>query len=371
MSDAPQQAGAPAKVLVLTAYDPPFAGLAALTVPRMRAFSERHGYAFRETRVSDAGRRPVWMKITALRQALDEDHDLIMWIDVDALILRLDVDLRGALPPGKDLGMVWHGGDAVMPNGVPAHLNAGVLMVRPGSWSRDFFRRVAETRLKHYWQEQAAMLHLLGYDAALGLGPDRPQAPDRQQVARLDPAWNAIPAVATVADPIIHHWAGISGPARERGRPDRFQHQPRRPQPAFELRDVTGFLPPAVHQFGDRAPRRLAMGVAEAKHRHVGRDSPLACGAGLSRPVMDDRVGDRGDRGYRIPGRIEPRDPLPVGRLRPVRPEAEDGVVAEQMQHRRLFMPIMLEPRFRHPAEEVARPGAGAHDDHAVVEVSR
>lgn len=216
MSDAPQPTGAPAKVLVLTAYDPPFAGLARQTAPRMQAFCDRHGYVFRETRVSDPGRQPVWMKIAALRQALDEDHDIIVWIDVDAVIVRLDVDLRGVLPPGKDLGMVWHGSDSVMPNGVPAHLNAGIMFVRPGAWARDFFRRVAESRLKHYWHEQAAMLHLLGYDAALGLGPDRPDAPDRQQVARLDPAWNAIPAVGTVADPIIHHWAGISGPARER-----------------------------------------------------------------------------------------------------------------------------------------------------------
>jgi hypothetical protein len=216
MSDAPQQAGAPAKVLVLTAYDPPFAGLANLTVPRMRAFCQRHGYVFRDQPVSDGGLRPYWLKIAALRQALDEDHDLIVWIDVDAVILRLDADLRGALPPGKDLGMVWHGGETAMPNGVPAHFNNGIIIVRSGAWARDFFRRVAETRLKHYWHEQAAMLHLLGYDAVLGLGPDRPEAPDRQQVGRLDPAWNAIPAVATVADPIIHHWAGLAGPARER-----------------------------------------------------------------------------------------------------------------------------------------------------------
>lgn len=216
MSDARRETSAPAKVLVLTAYDPPFAGLAGLTVPRMRAFCDRHGYGFRETRVSDGGRRPYWLKIAALREALDEGHDLVVWIDIDAVILRLDVDLRGALPPGKDLGMVWHGGDSGMPNGVPAHFNNGVIIVRSGAWASDFFRRVAETPLKHYWHEQAAMLHLLGYDAVLGLGPDRPEAPDRQQVARLDPAWNAIPAVATVADPIIHHWAGISGPARAR-----------------------------------------------------------------------------------------------------------------------------------------------------------
>ena len=70
--------------------------------------------------------------------------------------------------------------------------------------------------VRHYWHDQAALLHLLGYDAILGFGSDWPDAPDRQQVARLDPAWNAIPAVATVSDPIIHHWAGVSGAKRER-----------------------------------------------------------------------------------------------------------------------------------------------------------
>lgn len=112
--------------------------------------------------------------------------------------------------------MIWHGGDRGMPNGVPAHFSSGVIVVRSGVWARDFFRRVAETRLKHYWHDQAALLHLLGYDAILGFGLDRPDAPDRQWVARLDPAWNAIPAVAPGSDPIIHHWAGVSGAKRER-----------------------------------------------------------------------------------------------------------------------------------------------------------
>jgi len=202
------------RVLILTGYDAAFAPIAALTVPRMQAYAARHGYDFRFTQTDEhRGRKPNWIKITLIRKALAEDpHDLVVWIDADAVIVRLDAELHELLPSDADLGMVWHGGDG--PDGKlnrdPAHFNNGVIIIRNGEWARDHFRRVDENPLlRHGLQEQATMMQQLGFDRNIGIGPDRPDAPDRAHVARLDPAWNAIPRTATVADPIIQHWAGL------------------------------------------------------------------------------------------------------------------------------------------------------------------
>lgn len=201
------------RVIIVTAFNARFEGIANHTVPRMRAYAERHGFDLQVTKFEKTGGRPYWIKITSIRKALDGSHGIVFWIDADALIVRLEFDVRLALPVDKDLGMVWHS-----PGGVDSysHFNAGIIVIRNGPWSRDYFRRVSESKLKHYWQDQAAMLHLLGYDDVLGIGPDRPDAPDRAHIARLDPAWNSIPGIADVRDPIIHHWAGIFGSTRER-----------------------------------------------------------------------------------------------------------------------------------------------------------
>jgi hypothetical protein len=81
-------------------------------------------------------------------------------------------------------------------------------------WSRAFFKQVWNIgQLEHPWFDQATILHALGYDHCLGLGPDRPDEPNRSHLARLDTAWNSIPGLATAPDPIVHHYAGISNPS--------------------------------------------------------------------------------------------------------------------------------------------------------------
>ncbi len=69
-------------------------------------------------------------------------------------------------------------------------------------------------KINHPWQEQAAFLKLLGYNEALGDGPDVANERDRAHVARLDPVWNSIPGLAMAPDPIIHHFSGLEGKVR-------------------------------------------------------------------------------------------------------------------------------------------------------------
>jgi len=203
-------------VCLLTAYDSVQQPLAAFTLPRMQALAEAHGYDQRAIH-RDTWQRPRgWLKIEAIRAALDDKFDFIFWMDIDAIVLRNDVDIRMATVDDAHLHMAWHGPDSseIMAADFVPHFNSGVMLIRANDWSREFFRHVWEIgQLSHHWFDQATILHALGYDECLGLGPDRPDEPNRSRLARLDTAWNSIPGLATAPDPIVQHYAGIGNPS--------------------------------------------------------------------------------------------------------------------------------------------------------------
>jgi hypothetical protein len=182
----------------------------------MYALAQAHGYEVRVVHRDAWERKRGWIKIEAIRAAFDSNFNFVFWIDIDAIIQRCDVDVLTAAVDDADLYMAWHGPDTSKieaKNFVP-HFNSGVMLIRVTEWSRNFFRRVWEVgQLPHHWFDQATILHLLGYDDCLGLGPNRPDEPNRSRLARLDTAWNSAPGLATAPDAIIHHYAGISSPS--------------------------------------------------------------------------------------------------------------------------------------------------------------
>lgn len=204
---------------IVTAYrGDGFAQIAALTLPRMEAYAARHGYELIVHKPDGSGFSNSWMKIPAIISALRSGFDFILWLDIDALILRTDRDILQEVQPGIDLLASWHGPETVRLDGMPfpPHFNAGVYLIRKSDWSLEFFTRLLAMHGKftHPWHEQAALLTLLGYNESLGNGPDVPNARDRAHVGRLDPIWNSIPGIAMAADPVIHHFAGLKGAIR-------------------------------------------------------------------------------------------------------------------------------------------------------------
>jgi hypothetical protein len=182
----------------------------------MKAFAATHGYEQRFIHGDNWKRPRGWLKIEAIRAALEDSSDFVLWIDVDAIVLRNDVDVRTAAVDGADLHMAWHGPETseIMAADFIAHFNSGVMLIRATDWSRAFFKQVWEIgQLRHPWFDQATILHALGYDGCLGLGPNRPDEPNRSRLARLDTAWNSIPGLAMAPDPIVHHYAGIGNPS--------------------------------------------------------------------------------------------------------------------------------------------------------------
>lgn len=207
------------KILLLTGYNSAFEPIAALTIPKLREYAARHAHPILVHEEMDAGSlAPSWAKIAFIRDALASDVNFVFWIDADALIVRPDQDIRDYISGDGDLHIAWHGPEdaQIMWPGFIPHYNAGVMVVRNTAWARDFFERVWFWRgkIKHYWNDQAAIHHVLGRMSTLGMGDDIENESDQSRVAHLDCAWNTIPGGIVVENPIIHHYAGI-GSERE------------------------------------------------------------------------------------------------------------------------------------------------------------
>lgn len=185
----------------------------------MGRFADAHDYEFRAIQRDDCERKGGWIKIEPIMATLVAQFDYLLWMDIDALVVRKDVDIREELSQGADLQMVWHGADTCrleVDSFIP-HFNSGVMLIRNTPWARRFFARVWETGpVSHPWNDQATILHLLGFDGLLGLGSDEPKNPGRNHIARLDSRWNSIVGVAVAMDPIVHHYAGMGSSARLR-----------------------------------------------------------------------------------------------------------------------------------------------------------
>jgi glycosyl transferase family (putative galactosyltransferase) len=144
----------------------PHEALLAVSEPTFRAYAERHGYEVITSTAADPGRPPAWAKVPMIRRALDE-HDLVLWIDADAVIVDGREDIAAALRPDAQLALVQHArGDELIPN-------TGVTVWRAGAVARDLLDRMWDSSryLHHPWWENAALIDALGYDLPSALDP--------------------------------------------------------------------------------------------------------------------------------------------------------------------------------------------------------
>jgi hypothetical protein len=196
---------------VATGYTPDFAEIGDYAAMTVRTYAACQRARVHVEPMLPRGRRPAaWAKIGLLERLLEQGHELVLWIDADAAVVRHDEDARSLLPPGRDLGLVAHR----TPEGLVP--NTGVLLLRNTGWTRSLLRRVwRQTRyLEHKWWENAALLHVLGYRAVLGEGPDRPERALLAKVAWLPLAWNSLPDLCADPDPVVVHLAGRSRACR-------------------------------------------------------------------------------------------------------------------------------------------------------------
>jgi hypothetical protein len=168
----PDRATSAQRRLLLTAAGPTMRSvLHELALPTFQAYAARWGYAVRAVDLprdgagADQGAQQAkWAKLDLLRHALD-DHDLVLWLDADVLVLRTDEDVADHLLPGDLQALCLE----QVPSEHRVNPNTGVWLLRRDG-GRDFLdvvRRIGPR--PGPWADQGAVLAALGWD----LGDER------------------------------------------------------------------------------------------------------------------------------------------------------------------------------------------------------
>lgn len=197
-----------ASLLILTAFNAVYKDVADITLPAMARLARAQNYRFVVLDDATCDRRGGWIKIQPIIKALSSGAEYVLWLDIDALVVRTDLDIRDETHPSIDLYICLH--HPAPPTTDPPHFNTGVMLIRASQWSREFFESVwARGPLDHRWNDQATIHHLLGYGEILGPEEERGADQRRASVCELDTAWNSIPGVCESVNPVIWHFAGM------------------------------------------------------------------------------------------------------------------------------------------------------------------
>ena len=178
--------------------------LLELTLPSMRAYARRHGWDVAATTKSACPARPAaWSKIPMIRQLLTS-HEIVLWIDCDAIVLDQRPDIREVMRSDRDVYLVEHRYEGLR---VP---NAGVMMFRRSDAAFDLLDAIWQSSdlIDHPWWENAA-LHpppRLRTAQPAPTGPVRP-SPYRDVVEFIDRRWNSVHK-DTVEHPVIPRLRG-------------------------------------------------------------------------------------------------------------------------------------------------------------------
>jgi hypothetical protein len=201
-----------AELILATAYDDDFAPMGDIAATRLRAWAERLGAKVHVERKLTIDRPPAWNKVVLIRTLLSQGHDWVVWVDADALVRRLDGDLRTEIREGKDLYLSLHHQWVHPMPGMAVRFevpNTGVMLLRRSDWTLDFLERVwaADQWITHPWWENAAVIDLMGYHRLLeSSAVNAPRAEIMGRVHWLDWSWNSVPGECNHPDPHILHY---------------------------------------------------------------------------------------------------------------------------------------------------------------------
>lgn len=184
----------------------PHATLLELAQPSFERLAGAHGWDVQlHFRPLQHERPPAWNKVVAIRRLL-ATHDTVVWIDADAVVVDPVPDVTDVAGPERFLWLTRHHYDG------EDQPNTGVLVVHAGDQAARFLDATWEAThlVEHPWWEQAAMLHLLGFDVT-DFGHARLAAPTPwlEGVGWLDHRWNSIPQDCHPS-PCVRHYAGLS-----------------------------------------------------------------------------------------------------------------------------------------------------------------
>ena len=132
----------------------PHEELLEIALPGFERYADRHGYELVVADPLACDRPPSWWKVPILQELLEE-HDDVLWLDSDVVIVDDQDDV--APPAWAWQGVVeHHTGCGHVPNLGVWYVRQPLKPVLERLWARDEY-------VDHGWWEQAAMLDELGY----------------------------------------------------------------------------------------------------------------------------------------------------------------------------------------------------------------
>lgn len=203
---------------LLTAYDRSYQSFADRALPGFRKLAAFSAIDLKVITEIPKDRPAVWQKLRFIDQLFEEGYDFVLWVDIDCLVVRLE-NVRSVIRDHKDFYASdpgWDGGDRLIE--FESQMNCGVMLWRKTDWSWSFLDLVwrQEQFVNQRWEEQAAIMHLLGYRS--WLDPAEKNELDHarlEKVQRLPTDWNCVSGFVVSANPIIMHFAGNFREPRE------------------------------------------------------------------------------------------------------------------------------------------------------------
>jgi hypothetical protein len=158
-----------------------------MTKERHQRYCDRYGITYRATYENAAPEIPVehgnWSRVKLIQNAMNEDFDVVIWLDADTLICDMDENITDAAQANK-IGVCWHR--------IPQlhHWNIGALYIH----NTDETKRFIDNWMNGYkdndrqWLEQGVFNKL---------------ARQSKTVVTLSDKWNATLDVSMVPDAVV------------------------------------------------------------------------------------------------------------------------------------------------------------------------
>lgn len=167
--------------------------MAEYSIPSFKKYVDLHGYDFKLIdKYND--QTPSWQKIYAFQEYL-KSYNVVLWIDIDAIIVKFDKDIADALSQSIAFQAI-----AVE----PFQPNTGVWLMKASERSFNFLKNLIEISISFQsgcW-EQDAVHYLLGYNSAFcNINYSR-------NTLLLQEKWNNIHGNVSAEETIIYHFAG-------------------------------------------------------------------------------------------------------------------------------------------------------------------
>lgn len=193
------------RVIVTSHEGEEFDEIAAITMPLITAYAERHGVDHIDVTPPGFVKRPAsWKKLIAICDAFT-DHDEVLWIDTDVVVVNGEDNIFDAASKSPAQAMVRH---ATVDGDVP---NAGVWFLRRSMLPVLMSIAMVDVAVNHRWWEQAALLSVMGFVESEGRCSHQHITTLYQDTVWLDESWNFCRESPAGVPPRFLHACGMGG----------------------------------------------------------------------------------------------------------------------------------------------------------------